>query len=98
MAYAYALSYLELYLLQEGEFSWDKDMQGLILGSFFYGYICTQIPGGWLAEKFGGKWLFGLGVLGTAVLTLLTPVAAKLSVGTLLAVRVVEGIGEVGGA
>ena len=73
-------------------------MQGLILGSFFYGYICTQIPGGWLAEKFGGKWLFGLGVLGTAVLTLLTPVAAKLSVGTLLAVRVVEGIGEVGGA
>ena len=81
--------------MQEGEFSWDKDLQGLILGSFFYGYICTQIPGGWLAEKFGGKWLFGLGVLGTAILTLLTPVAARLSVGTLLAVRVVEGIGEV---
>ena len=79
-----------------GEFpSWDKDLQGQILGAFFYGYICTQIPGGWLAEKFGGKLLFGIGVLGTAALTLLTPVAARLSVGTFIAVRVVEGIGEV---
>lgn len=78
-----------------GEFpSWDKDLQGQILGAFFYGYICTQIPGGWLAEKFGGKLLFGIGVLGTAALTLLTPVAARLSVGTFIAVRVVEGIGE----
>ena len=39
--------------------------------------------------------MFGLGVLCTAVLTLVTPVAARLSVGTFLAVRVLEGIGEV---
>ena len=28
---------------------------------FFYGYVLTQVPGGRLAELFGGKWLFGIG-------------------------------------
>jgi len=83
------------YHQQTGEFNWDANVQGLILGSFFYGYITTQIPGGWLAEKFGGKWLYGLGILCTAILTLLTPIAARTHVYLLLAVRILEGIGEV---
>lgn len=28
---------------------------GLVLSAFFYGYIVTQLPGGWLATKHGGK-------------------------------------------
>jgi hypothetical protein len=69
-------------------------VQGLILGSFFYGYVCTQVPGGRLAELWGGKWLYGLGVLVTALFTLLTPWAARTSVYLLVAVRVMEGLGE----
>ena len=42
----------------------------------------------------GGKWLFGVGVLVTAVFTLITPIAAKTSLYFLYAVRVVEGLGE----
>lgn len=38
----------------------------------------------------------GFGILGTAVFTLLTPVAADLGASYLIAVRVIEGIGEVG--
>ena len=30
---------------------------GNILGSFYFGYIVTQVPGGWLATRFGGKWV-----------------------------------------
>ncbi|KAJ8284991.1 hypothetical protein COCON_G00038410 [Conger conger] len=75
-------------------YDWDKDTQGWILGSFFYGYILTQIPGGYLARKYGAKWLFGLGILGTALFTLVTPVAADLGAGYLIAVRVLEGVGE----
>lgn len=81
--------------LQVGEFDWDETTQGYILGAFFYGYIVTQVPGGWLASKFGGKNLFGYGVLCTSVLTLITPVAARYSVYLLIAVRVLEGLGEV---
>ncbi|XP_034041292.1 sialin isoform X2 [Thalassophryne amazonica] len=75
-------------------YNWDIQTQGWILGSFFYGYIFTQIPGGYMARRFGPKWLMGFGVLGTAVFTLLTPVAADLGAGYLIVVRVIEGIGE----
>ena len=68
---------------------------GIVLSSFFYGYIITQLPGGVLALKCGGKNLFGLGILSTAVLTLLTPVAARASVGLLVALRVLIGLCEV---
>ncbi len=37
-------------------YDWDSETQGWILGSFFYGYILTtQIPGGYLARKYGAK-------------------------------------------
>ncbi|XP_069000369.1 sialin [Embiotoca jacksoni] len=75
-------------------YNWDSETQGWILGSFFYGYILTQIPGGYLAGRFGPKWLMGFGILGTVVFTLLTPVAADLGACYLIAVRVLEGIGE----
>ncbi|XP_072565659.1 sialin isoform X1 [Paramormyrops kingsleyae] len=75
-------------------YDWDSETQGWILGSFFYGYILTQIPGGYLARKYGAKWLLGLGILGTVLFTLLTPLAADLGAGYLIAVRVLEGIGE----
>lgn len=79
---------------KDGEFNWDQETQGLILGSFFYGYIITQLPGGWLGARFGGKYLFGFGVLCTSVLTMFTPLAARHSVGMLILVRILEGLGE----
>ena len=75
-------------------FNWNPKEQGIILGSFFYGYIITQIPGGFLAEKYGGKWLYGFGTLCTAALTLITPLAANTGLGYFIAVRVLEGLGE----
>ncbi|XP_015281863.1 PREDICTED: sialin isoform X1 [Gekko japonicus] len=76
------------------KYNWNADTQGWILGSFFYGYIITQIPGGYLACQVGGKLLMGFGVLGTSVFTLFTPLAADLGVGYLIAVRALEGLGE----
>ncbi|TRY97193.1 hypothetical protein DNTS_015798 [Danionella cerebrum] len=75
-------------------YDWNPETQGWILGSFFYGYIITQIPGGYLARKYGAKWLLGLGILCTVIFTLLTPLAADLGSAYLIAVRVLEGIGE----
>lgn len=77
-----------------GEFNWNQNEQGIILSSFFYGYLFTQVPGGWLSMRYGGKLVLGLGVLGTCVLTLLTPLAARGSIYWLIVVRVLEGFGE----
>uniref|UniRef100_A0A7N8WP87 Sialin n=1 Tax=Mastacembelus armatus TaxID=205130 RepID=A0A7N8WP87_9TELE len=75
-------------------YDWDSETQGWILGAFFYGYILTQIPGGYLAGRLGPKWLLGFGILGTVVFTLFTPVAADLGASYLIAVRAIEGVGE----
>ena len=79
----------------QGEFDWDEKTQGMVLGSFFWGYIVTQIPGGILVKWTGSKWMIGIGCLSTALFTLLTPIAARYSVYALIAVRVLEGLGEV---
>uniref|UniRef100_A0A0A1WNA6 Sialin n=1 Tax=Zeugodacus cucurbitae TaxID=28588 RepID=A0A0A1WNA6_ZEUCU len=79
---------------KEGDFLWDEATQGLVLGSFFYGYVLTQVPGGRLAELMGGKLIYGYGVLITAIFTLLTPIAAYWNLPMLVLVRVLEGMGE----
>ena len=66
-------------------------LAGWILSSFFYGYILTQIPGGWIATRFGGKYVFGVGVLVTSLLTIITPQMAYISIWALVACRVIMG-------
>ena len=51
-----------------------------------------QVFGGWLADRVGGKWPFGGGILICAVLTLLTPTAAHLHYAAVFFVRMVEGV------
>ncbi|KAL3272355.1 hypothetical protein HHI36_013834 [Cryptolaemus montrouzieri] len=77
-----------------GEFVWNEATQGLVLGSFFYGYVCTQIPGGRLAEIFGGKLIYGIGVLLTSIFTILSPIAARINFSLFIFVRILEGMGE----
>ncbi|CAB4053966.1 SLC17A5 [Lepeophtheirus salmonis] len=88
------LNYEEKYFNVGPKFDWSEEQKNLILGSFFYGYVLTQIPGGYLAEKYGGKWLFGLGTLSTAILTILTPLAASLGITALVVLRIIEGLAE----
>lgn len=78
-----------------GDYLWSEELQGLILSSFYIGYIVTHVPGGLLAEKFGGKWTLGLGILSTAVFTMLTPLAIiKGGSDWLIVTRVLMGLGE----
>lgn len=50
---------------------------------------------GWLATKYGGKKVLGYGVLITAVLTLLTPLAANGGTPALVILRILQGLAEV---
>lgn len=77
-----------------GEFDWDEKTQGVILGAFFLGYVATNVPGGRLAERVGGKLVYGLGVCLTAILTVISPFAAYWGLVPFVAVRVAEGFTE----
>jgi ACS family sodium-dependent inorganic phosphate cotransporter len=76
------------------EFGWDQSTRGLILSSFFLGYLLTQIAGGWLADRFGGKIVLGFGVVFWSAFTIITPPAAFAGLTLLLLSRVGMGLGE----
>ncbi|XP_002166641.3 sialin [Hydra vulgaris] len=74
------------------EFNWSSRLQGVVLGSFYYGYMFLQIPGGWFAMRFGGTKIFGGAIFLASLLTLLTPVATRYSVWALVVLRILEGL------
>ena len=76
------------------QFGWSGTTKGLVLSSFFIGYMGAMIPSGWLANRIGGKLLLGLALIGWSVFTFLTPIAASLSFAVLIATRIAMGIGE----
>lgn len=76
------------------EFGWDDATKGIVLSSFFAGYLVMQLLGGILANKYGGRLILGLAVLIWSLFTILTPVAAYASLSILLLTRVLMGLGE----
>ena len=71
-------------------YDWTSEQTGIVLGSFFYGYITTQLLGGYLADKFGAKILFGVGVGTTALFTIVTKQFADKGFGWMIALRKVK--------
>ncbi len=76
------------------EFKWDLETQGIILSSFYVGYMIMQVLGGFLADRFGGKIVLGLGVLIWSFFTIVTPWAAFSGMLGLLIARIGMGLGE----
>uniref|UniRef100_A0A7I4YF61 Sialin n=1 Tax=Haemonchus contortus TaxID=6289 RepID=A0A7I4YF61_HAECO len=75
----------------EGEFEWSKTTQGHILGAFFWGYLGSQVLGGYLASRFGGKRVILATILGASLLTLASPMAARTHAYVLAGLRVAIG-------
>ncbi|KAF2882551.1 hypothetical protein ILUMI_23629 [Ignelater luminosus] len=73
-------------------YDWDAQLQGLILGSYFWGYILTSIPGGYLAERFGPTKTVGVSGVISAVLTILTPLSASWHYSAVITLRFILGI------
>jgi len=77
-----------------GQLGYDSRAQGLILSAFFWGYLWPQLAGGWMADRYGGKKVLGFGVAVWSLATILTPAAARISLGVLFAARILMGLGE----
>lgn len=86
---------LHLFKADIGEFEWDKPLQSEVLSAFFYGYIITQILGGWLARKYGCRLILGIGMFVSAIATALFPVCARTHIYLVFANRFITGLGTV---
>eukprot|EP00057_Strongylocentrotus_purpuratus_P009786 XP_011664260.1 PREDICTED: sialin isoform X1 [Strongylocentrotus purpuratus] len=79
---------------KQAEFEWSSHTQELLLASFYIGYAIMQAPVGWMADTFGGKWLFAAGVIVSAILNIVGPVVLRASLPLFFATRVVSGMAE----
>lgn len=74
------------------EFSLDATQLGLVVSVFFFSYALMQIPGGWLADKFGSNIVALIAILLWSIFTAMTGLAWSLF--SLLFIRILFGIGE----
>ena len=80
-----------LIFFMQQEFNWSPTQLARVTGSFFPGYMLTQIPAGWIANRFGGKDILTVNMAGNALLLCALPAAAKLGQGALCAALSVMG-------
>jgi len=76
------------------QFGWDTGDEGLIQSSIFWGYASTQVLGGFLATRYGGKRVLLAAVALWSLATAAAPIAAGVSTEVFVASRVLVGIGE----
>ncbi|XP_017320733.1 vesicular glutamate transporter 3 isoform X2 [Ictalurus punctatus] len=81
-------------VMQPAQFNWDPETVGLIHGSFFWGYIVTQIPGGFISNKLAANRVFGAAIFLTSILNMFIPSAARVHYGCVLFVRILQGLVE----
>ncbi|MED4582309.1 MFS transporter [Brevibacillus choshinensis] len=94
------IAYLDRMVISVALTSIGTDLQleasslGIVLSSFFAGYALMQIPGGWLADKYGSKRVMIVALVMWSLFTALTGLAWSLV--SLLVIRFLFGIGESG--
>lgn len=67
---------------------------GVVLSAFYLGYAAMQIPGGWLADRFGSKAVIIISIGLWSLFTVMTGFAWSLT--SLLLIRFLFGLGEGG--
>ena len=63
------------------------------MGSYFWGYLITQVPGGRISELYGGKWVFWIAVFLNVFAMLLSPICAYGGYHYLIIMRIIKGLG-----
>ena len=78
----------------QAQFGWSESQVGIILGSFYIGYIISMTFSGFLADKYGGKIVLAYGLLFWSFFTLITPAFAYSGYFFLILIRILMGLGE----
>ena len=75
------------------DMGWSVSTAGVLQSAFFYGFALSQLPGGYLATRFGGAKMLPLGVFVWSAATAAVPFVAE-DTKALFISRVLVGLGE----
>lgn len=74
-------------------FDWSEELQGFILGSFYIGYVLSHLPGAYLCERIGPKYVAAAAQIVAVIVTLVTPIVANWTgANGLIAIRIIMGL------
>src|SRR6516164_522951 len=97
---AFCISYIDraAISLALGQIGKDFNLQaadlGIVISAFFLGYAAMQVPGGWLADRFGSKFVVIVTIAMWSLFTVMTGFAWSLV--SLIAIRFIFGLAEGG--
>lgn len=77
------------------KFKWSVAVESAVDSSFFWGYLITQVPGGFLASKYPANRIFGTAIATSSFLNLLVPGAISIHPSITIIVRICQGLVEV---
>lgn len=81
--------------IEGGTKEWTELIQGMILGSFYVGYLIGQVPAGIIADLFGPRWVYAGGIFASSLISLVTPVTIQYLHWTLVVFsRIISGIAQ----
>ena len=76
------------------ELQYDETQEGALLSSFYWGYCVGQIPGARLANRYGGKLIFGLSICLPSILSIFLPIACRTNFTIALLLRALIGLAQ----
>ena len=76
------------------QFGWSELHVGIVLGTFYAGYMISMTLGGYLADKYGGKKVLGYALIIWSLFTIVTPFFAYSGLWWLIFIRILLGLGE----
>jgi MFS family permease len=81
--------------MMQGDLHIDHVQMGMLMSAFFWTYTVSQVPVGWLAERYGAHRILAAGLTIWALATILAGFAHTFA--TLLVLRLLLGLGESAG-
>ncbi|KAI0988423.1 hypothetical protein GJ496_007139 [Pomphorhynchus laevis] len=88
------ISYENQTIIVEPEFHWSPETISVLDSSYFWGYLITQLPGGYLSAKFEAHRIFGYAFMASSMLNCVIPIAVKINVLAAMFVRILQGLFE----
>ncbi len=80
------------------ELGLDSISMGYVFSAFGWSYVAAQIPGGWLLDRYGSKWVYAFSIIIWSIFTVMQGwvgfFGAGTAVVTLFALRLLVGLAE----